>query len=48
LLAPDIVEAILGGRQQAAKLQIKELLRRFPVGWRKQRSKLTDCGLFRA
>jgi hypothetical protein len=42
LLAPDIVEAILGGRQQAAKLQVKELLRRFPVGWRKQRAEMFD------
>jgi hypothetical protein len=30
LLAPDIVEAILGGRQPA-DLQLEELLRRFPV-----------------
>ena len=37
LSEPDIVEAILGGRQPA-KLQVKELLRRFPVGWRKQRA----------
>jgi hypothetical protein len=32
LLAPDIVEAIFGGRRPT-KLQLKELLRRFPVGW---------------
>jgi hypothetical protein len=38
---PDIVEAILGGRQPA-KLQVKELLRRFPVGWRKQRAEMFD------
>jgi hypothetical protein len=41
LLAPDIVEAILGGRQPA-KLQVKELLRRFPVGWREQRAEMLD------
>jgi hypothetical protein len=35
LLAPDIVEAILNGRQPAG-LQLDRLLRRFPVGWRKQ------------
>jgi hypothetical protein len=39
LLAPDIVEAILGGRQQA-DLQLKDLLRRFPIGWREQRVEL--------
>jgi hypothetical protein len=32
LLAPDIVEAILGGRQPAG-LQLELLLRRFPVRW---------------
>jgi hypothetical protein len=37
LLAPDIVEAILGGRQPA-RLQLDRLLRRFPVGWREQRA----------
>ena len=35
LLAPDIVEAILGGRQPAG-LQLDGLMRRFPVGWREQ------------
>lgn len=35
LLAPEIVEAILRGRQPA-KLQLEDLLRRFPVGWREQ------------
>jgi hypothetical protein len=35
LLAPDIIEAILGGRQPAS-LQLKDLLRRFPLGWREQ------------
>ena len=36
LLAPDIVEAILGGRQPAG-LQLDRLLRGFPVGWQAQR-----------
>lgn len=36
LLAPDIVEAILSGRQPA-DLQIEDLLRRFPIGWWEQR-----------
>lgn len=35
LLAPDIVEAILNGRQPS-ELQLEDLLRRFPVGWREQ------------
>jgi hypothetical protein len=39
LLAPDIVEAILGGRQPA-DLQLKDLLRRFPVEWREQQAKI--------
>jgi hypothetical protein len=39
LLAPDIVEAILGGRQPAG-LQLKDLLRRFPVRWGEQREEL--------
>ena len=52
LLAPDIVEAILGG-WQPARLQLKDLLKRFPVGWQEQRSgmlgsELTDCGLLAA
>lgn len=37
LLAPDIIEAILGGRQPA-RLQLDHLLRRFPVEWRPQRN----------
>jgi hypothetical protein len=36
LLAPDIIEAILGGRQ-SARLQLDHLLRRFPVEWGEQR-----------
>jgi hypothetical protein len=39
LLAPEIVEAILGGRQPA-DLQLEDLLRRFPVLWAEQRSAL--------
>ena len=35
-LAPDIVEAILGGRQPAG-VQLEDLLRRFPIGWSEQR-----------
>jgi hypothetical protein len=41
LLAPEIVEAILGGRQPA-KLQLEDLLRRFPVSWREQRAEILD------
>ena len=36
LLAPDIVEAILAGRQ-AAELQLDRLMKPFPVGWLDQR-----------
>jgi hypothetical protein len=36
LLTPDIVEAILNGRQPAG-LQLDGMMRRFPVGWRAQR-----------
>ena len=39
LLAPDIVEAILGGRQPAG-LQLDHLLARFPVGWVEQRAEI--------
>ena len=35
LLAPDIVEAILGGRQLAG-LQLDAVMRPFPVGWQEQ------------
>lgn len=35
LLAPDIVEAILNGRQPAG-LQLDALMKRFPVGWSSQ------------
>jgi hypothetical protein len=37
LLAPDIVEAILDGRQ-AAELQLDDLLAGFPLNWEAQRS----------
>ena len=39
LLAPDIVETILDGRQ-LPELQLAHLLRRFPVGWAAQKSVL--------
>jgi hypothetical protein len=41
LLAPDIVEAILIGRQPP-KLQLKSLLRRFPVAWQGQRAEMLN------
>jgi hypothetical protein len=40
LLAPGIVEAILGGRQPAG-LQLDGLMRRFPVEWLLQRRALS-------
>ena len=43
LLAPAIIEAILGGRQPAG-LQLDRLLRRFPVGWREQSAALHPPG----
>jgi hypothetical protein len=39
LLAPDMVEVILGGRQPA-EMSSAVLMRRFPVGWREQRKTL--------
>jgi hypothetical protein len=39
LLAPDIVDAIVGG-QQPRELQLRRLLRQFPLGWREQREAL--------
>ncbi len=36
LLAPDIVEAILDGRQPAG-LQLDDLLEGFPLAWERQR-----------
>lgn len=42
LLAPDIVEAILGGRQPA-ELRLERLLRQFSIGWREQRAEMNMC-----
>lgn len=39
LLAPDIVEAILGGLQPA-ETQLETILRPFPVEWREQRNEI--------
>jgi hypothetical protein len=39
LLSPEIVEAILDGRQPA-DLQLEDLLSPFPVGWREQRAEI--------
>jgi hypothetical protein len=36
LLAPDIVEAILGGKQRAV-LTLKDLMEPFPIEWDRQR-----------
>ena len=41
LLAPDIVEAILDGRQPA-NLQLADLLKGFPVEWERQRAEITS------
>lgn len=41
LLAPDIVEGILCGRQPR-ELQLHGLLRRFPVEWHEQRAQLLN------
>jgi hypothetical protein len=41
LLAPDIVEAIMSGRQPA-KLQLESLLKRFSVAWQEQRALMLD------
>jgi hypothetical protein len=39
LLAPDIVEAVLGGRQPA-EVTLAGLMRPFPVTWREQSTEL--------
>ena len=39
LLAPDIVDAILGGRQPA-EMTLAGLMQRFAVGWREQWAKM--------
>ncbi len=44
LLAPDVVEAVLNGRQPT-KLQLDQLLRKFPVEWREQRRSIFNAGL---
>lgn len=36
LLAPDLIDAVLNGRQPAA-LQLEHLLKRFPIEWHLQR-----------
>ena len=41
LLAPEIVEAILDGRQPA-ELQLDDLLEGFPLGWEEQRLLVID------
>jgi hypothetical protein len=41
LLAPNIVEALLAGRQPA-KLQLEDLMRRFPVCWREQQAEMLN------
>ena len=42
LLAPDIVEAMLNGRQPP-QLQLEKLLRRLPVEWGEQRAQTLSC-----
>jgi hypothetical protein len=42
LLAPDIVEAILNGRQPES-LQLPALLKPFPAEWQSQKRKLLFC-----
>jgi hypothetical protein len=42
LLAPDIIEAILNGRQ-AAQVTMAMLMRPFAVGWREQRAKMVHA-----
>ena len=41
LLAPDIVEAVLDGRQ-APELTLARLMKRFPVEWERQREWIQD------
>jgi hypothetical protein len=42
LLAPDIVESILNGRQHAG-LKLDDFLRPFPIEWQEQRAHLLEC-----
>jgi hypothetical protein len=44
LLAPDIIEAILAGRQPIS-LQLDKLLQGFPVGWQAQREVVSKLWL---
>jgi hypothetical protein len=44
LLAPDIVEAILDGKQPA-QMTVKDLLEPFPVEWKGQREMLLPQGI---
>jgi hypothetical protein len=41
LLAPDIVEAILVGRQET-EMTLAALMQPFPIGWREQRASPAD------
>ena len=41
LLAPDIVEAILDGRQPTG-ITLAVSMRRFPVGWKEQRTEFLN------
>jgi hypothetical protein len=40
LLAPDIIEAVLNGRQPGG-LTLAVAMQRFPAGWREQRAKMS-------
>jgi hypothetical protein len=42
LLAPEVVEAILNGKQPKG-LQLSQLLRPLPVGWKSQMRQLFQC-----
>ena len=45
LLAPDLIEAILDGRQPAElELQLDDLLAGFPLEWAEQRKSLATSG----
>ena len=46
LLAPDLVEAILDGRQPE-EMRLEDLLNGFPVEWEEQRKSLAINSLFR-
>ena len=43
LLAPDIVDAILDGKQPAA-VTLRRLMEPFPVEWERQREVLVERG----